>query len=157
MLTVPFRQHDDLAQQTLIESDLLQALVEGMRAALAWEVRGEDCARKLSTMRFIARSLQRHLERLMKLEELNGYMDVVLELKPFLCSRVDSLKHDHDFFRRSLARLVHRLSGVAAADHASLDHVCHDFADVLDRLDAHHRREANLFHEVFEQEEGGEG
>lgn len=157
MLTIPFRQHDDLAQQTLVESDLLQALMEGLRAALAWEVRGEDCSRKLGTMRFIARSFQRHLERLIKLEEQDGYMDIVLEAKPFLSSRVNSLKHDHDAFRRALARLIHRLARVTAIDLATLEDVCGDFSELLDRLDVHHRREAKLFHEVFEQEEGGEG
>lgn len=157
MLTIPFRQHDDLAQQTLVENKLLQALSDGMRAALVWQVHGEDCSRKLATMRFIARSFQRHLERLMKLEELDGYMDIVLELKPFLSSRVASLKHDHDAFRRNLAHLLHRLARVAAKDHHTLETICHDFVEFLDRLDSHHRREAKLFHEVFEQEEGGEG
>lgn len=156
MLTISL-QHDELAQQARVECNLLQLLIEGLRAALAWRVNGDDCTRKLATMRFIARSFQRHLERVMYLEEVDGYMDIVLEKKPFLIGRVDSLKMEHKAFRRNTASIVHRLGRVNATDRITLDDICEHLGNMLDRLDSHLQSEARLFCEAFEQEEGGEG
>ena len=147
----------EIAQQTLVESNLLKSLVTGLRAALAWEVYGDDCSRKRSTLLFIAKSFQRHLERLMTLEEIDGYMDIVLETKPFLSKAVDSMKEDHDRFRRAASLLVQRLSAASPMDPHALDQIGADLTELLHRLDRHGKKEAKLFQEAFEQEEGGEG
>jgi hypothetical protein len=149
--------HRDIAQQTVIENGLLKNLIEGLRAALAWQVQGEDFSRKLSTVLFIARSFQRHLERLMTLEEVDGYMDIVLEAKPSLARAVDSLRRDHDRFRRTARRLVHQIERVPASDFTGFVDACADWGDFLRTLDRHNKREARLFQEAFEREEGGEG
>ena len=65
--------NNDIAQQTVVEDGILKLLVEGLRSALAWKVTN-DFSRKLSSVRFITQSFQRHLERLMALEEYDGYM-----------------------------------------------------------------------------------
>lgn len=157
MLTIPFRQRQDMAQQTLVESTLLGHLMDGLRAAAAWRNATDDCSRKLATLRFIARSFRRHLERLIGLEEVDGYMEIILETKPFLSGQVDALKQDHEAFRRDAARVVHRLGRVAETDPGQLNRICADLTAFLDRLEMHNRREARVFQMTFKQEEGGEG
>ena len=149
--------HHELAQQTQVESGLLQHLINGLRAALAWEVRGDDFSRKLSTLRFISGSFQRHLERLMTLEEVDGYMDLVLETKPFLSKSVGCLKQDHEGFRSSTRDVVCRLAIVHPTDPITFAEICDDLAELLNKLETHGRKEVKLFQEAFEQEEGGEG
>src|SRR4051812_6360907 len=98
----------DLAQQTAVEHTLLQYLMEGLRTTIAWQHQG-DGVRKLSTLRFIGQSFQRHLERLLALEECDGYMDLVLQRNPQLRKTVDALREEHEFFRQSVRRIVLRL------------------------------------------------
>jgi len=147
----------DMAQQIHIETGLMNSLVEGLRAILAWKIQGDDYTRKLSTLAFVSKSLRRHLERLMNLEEKDGYMDVVLETKPNLSKVVDHLRQEHDRFRHATKRFVRRFEQMSPTDQDSFDRTCDELSDLLQRLDRHSRREANLFQETFEQEEGGEG
>lgn len=155
-MTLLVNRHE-IAQQTLIENGLLKSLVEGLRGALAWQVQGDDFSRKLSTVRFISRSLQRHLERLMTLEEVDGYMDIVLEAKPSLSHAVKSLRRDHARFRQGTRQVVRQLEEVSEMDHDTFANICDALAALLHDLDRHHKREAKLFQEALEQEEGGEG
>ena len=76
--------HQDIAQQTLLEHGMLNHLTDALRSVIDWKFQGDDFSRKLSTLRFIAQSFQRHLERLMALEEYDGYMDMVGGLSPHL-------------------------------------------------------------------------
>src|SRR5690242_20004510 len=101
-------QRKEIAEQTRVENGMLKYLVEGLRMGLAWKVHGPDFSRKLSTLRFITQSFQRHLEHMMSLEETNGYMDMVLTCAPQLGRSVDALRKDHEWFRSSLGGIVNR-------------------------------------------------
>src|SRR5438270_13933721 len=94
----------NMIQQTLVEKKLLKVLLEGMKNTLAWKIRGDDRSRKLSTLRFITRSFRSHMERLMDLEERDGYMDVVTEKHPHLSKKVEVLRGEHNEFRQGMAR-----------------------------------------------------
>jgi hypothetical protein len=61
--------NQDIAQQISIEHGMLKHITDALRLALGWQMEGDDLSRKLSTVRFISQSLQRHLEHLMALEE----------------------------------------------------------------------------------------
>jgi hemerythrin-like domain-containing protein len=149
-------QHE-FAQQTVVESGLMKSLCEGLRAALAWDAPEEEFARKLSTVRFIFQSFQRHLERLMGLEEIDGYMDNVLATNPHLTRAVASLKEEHGRFRLATGRIAQELERISATDYNAFAHVCDEMTEILQQLDEHTNEEAKLFLEGFEQEEGGEG
>ncbi len=58
----------EIAEQIKVEHFLLKQIMEGLRITTAWQVEGTDASRKLSTLRFIAGSFQRHLDRLRTLE-----------------------------------------------------------------------------------------
>jgi hypothetical protein len=152
-----FTNYREIAQQTAVEASLLKNLTEGLRAVLAWEVQGNDYSRKLSTLLFISQSFKRHLGRLMNLEEVDGYMGTVLENKPFLSKKVHALIREHDRFRYGIRRIVQELKQVSAWDHGAIADIEAALADLLNRLDQHGKKEAKLFQEALEQEEGGEG
>ncbi|MFN4258501.1 MAG: hemerythrin domain-containing protein [Gemmataceae bacterium] len=149
--------HRDIAQQTRVENNLLGDLMNGLRAAMSWEGQSEDFSRQLSTVRFIAQCFQRHVDRLMALEEYDGYMDVVTSASPQLAKAVDALRHEHDEFRAKINRLVNRLERISPLDRAAFTLVCDDLRLLLDKLEEHGRKEARLMQEALDRDEGGEG
>jgi hypothetical protein len=147
----------DLSQQALIEHGLLGHLVDGLRAALDWQTDGDDFGRKLSTLRFIGQSFQRHLERLLALEEYDGYLDDVAAASPRLGRQVDALRAEHDGLREDTRRAVHRLEQVSPSDGAEFAAICDDLAGLRDRVQEHSRQEVVLLQEAFDRDIGGEG
>jgi hemerythrin-like domain-containing protein len=147
----------NMIQQTLVEKKLLKVLVEGMKNTLAWRIRGDDMSRKLSTLRFITRSFRSHMERLMALEERDGYMDVVIEKHPHLNKKVEALRADHNDFRVGMKRLTDDLERVLPTDQKALNDLCDGASALLKKVDEHSTKEADIFQEAFEREEGGEG
>jgi len=149
--------HMDFAQQTSVEHTMLKCLVDSLRATMGWKVAGNDFSRKLSTLRFISHSLQRHLEHLLALEEFDGYMDQVMQSCPQLGKTVDALRQQHETFRHSVRRLVHRLEQTSSTDLASFDGLCEELSVLLDQLEEHNKKEIDLMQEAAEREDGGEG
>jgi hypothetical protein len=147
----------DIAQQTVVEQDMLKHLMEGLRVTMAWPVVDGDYSRSLSTLRFIAQSFQRHLERLMTCEEYDGYMDLVLATSPHLSRTVEGLRQEHEQLRAAICQIVLRLEGLAAGDPAAFARVCDDFRGLLQKVEEHNRREGILWQEAFKRDGGGEG
>jgi hypothetical protein len=145
----------DVARQTKVEHELLRHLIEGLRATVAWPVPGPDASRKLSTLRFIAQSFQRHLERLLAVEEYEGYMGLVREASPRLSRAADALRAEHEPFRTEAGRVVLRLERLPGTDPAALGRVCDDLLALLGRIEQHSRKEMALLQEAFGQDEGG--
>src|SRR5437588_12488067 len=106
--------HQDVARQTQVEHEMLGHIMEALRTAAGWQVRGPDGSRKLSTLRFVAGSFQRHLERLLALEEDDGYMGLVRACAPWLGRATDALRAEHGRFRTEASRLVRRLERLPA-------------------------------------------
>ncbi len=144
-------------QQAVIEHEALRHIIGALRTVLDWKPSPDDNARKLSSLRFIAQSFQRHLERLMALKEQDGYMADVVAEKPNLAEKVKSLLAEHDRFEEEMHRLVLTLEHVPPNDKAKFDKVCQDLEELLLKLDDHHRREAALMREAFLRVEGGQG
>jgi hemerythrin-like domain-containing protein len=147
----------NIVQQTLVEKKLLKFLIEGLQHTVAWKITGDDLSRKLSTLKFIMRSFQSHFERLMELEERDGYMAIVVEKHPHLNKAVEALRAEHDEFRGEITRLVQSLASVAPTDQNTLNGVCEQATALLKKVDEHNKKEADIFQEAFEREEGGEG
>jgi hemerythrin-like domain-containing protein len=146
----------EIAEQLVLENSVLNLLIEGLRSALAWKVTN-GFSRKLSSVRFIAQSFQRHLERLMALEEYDGYMVHVEKKAPQLARTVSHLKQEHDAFRTGIRRILHGLDHVSSTDHATFTSLCDELLILLKGLDKHGKKETDLYHEAFEQDAGGEG
>jgi hemerythrin-like domain-containing protein len=148
--------HQAISQQLLIEYELLTHLESALRNILQWTSRGQDLSRKLSSLRFMSQAFERHLERLMTLEEHDGYMEVVVESRPTLSPQVDALRQDHDAFRRALRKIDARMERLSADDAAAISQVCDDLATLLQRVDEHSAKEVDLLQELLIQEEGGQ-
>ena len=143
--------------QSQIEHEALKHITKALRTVMDWHPSGDEFARKLSSLRFIAQSFQRHLERLIALKEQDGYMSNALAEKPNLAEKIDALLKQHDDFIESLHRLLLKLDHVSATDKQAIDAACRDFEELLIQIDEHHRREAKLMQEAFLRDEGGPG
>jgi hypothetical protein len=147
----------DIAQQTEVENGMLKLLMEGLRSTLAWQVPENNFSRKLSSLRFMAQSFHRHLDRVFVLEEFDGYMKLVEETAPHLSRTVDALKREHEKLRTGIRRIVHGLEQGSSTDYAMFANTCNELLVLLQNLDEHNKKEAALFQEAFERDEGGEG
>ena len=147
----------DIADQTRIEQELLRHVMEGLRLSTAWQVQGPDASRKLSTRRFVTASLQRHLERLLALEEDDGFLDQVPACAPRLARAAAALRAEHDGFRSEARRVVQRLEPLPATDPAALEEVGRVLVALLDRIEGHNRQEMALVQEALLRDEGREG
>src|SRR5262245_65104040 len=110
----------DIAEQTRVEQELLRHVMEGLRLSTTWQVPGTDASRKLSTLRFVAGSFQRHLERLLALEEYDGYMGLVRATSPRLGRAADALRVEHEHFRSEARRVAQGLERLPGSDQEEL-------------------------------------
>ena len=144
-------------QQVLIEHQMLNHITSALKATMHWEYQGTDFSRKLSSLRFVAQSFQRHLKRLMALEEVDGYLAVVLESRPQLNQEIEALRQEHDQFRHALPRIMGRLQRVSPTNRESITKILDELTALLEKLDAHGRKETSMLQEALLTDEGGEG
>jgi hemerythrin-like domain-containing protein len=149
--------NDSITEQMVVEHEVLKSIMEGLRQAIGLTPEGDTFARKLHTIHFIALSLQRHLDHLLTLEECDGYMDAVVNLCPQLGRQVDALRQEHDQFRKASRQVLHGLETVAPTDQTTFRNVCDEALALLEKLDDHTRKEADLVQEAFDRDSGGEG
>jgi hemerythrin-like domain-containing protein len=149
--------NNSITEQMVVEHEMLKSIVDGLRQAMGLKPEGDTFARKLHTIYFIAQSLQRHLDHLLTLEECDGYMDAVVQLCPQMSRQVDALRQEHDQFRKASRQVVHGLETVAPTDQKTFRNVCDEALALLEKLDDHTRKEADLVHESFGRDDGGEG
>jgi hypothetical protein len=147
----------DVTAQARVEHELLSHLFRGLRSTAAWRVQEPDASRKLSTLRFVTQSFQRHLERLLALEEYDGYMALLPEAAPRLGRTADALRDEHEEFRAEARRVVQQLERLPATDLPALGRVCDDLLGLVGRIEDHSKRETALIQEAFGRDEGGEG
>jgi hemerythrin-like domain-containing protein len=144
-------------KQAAVEHEALRHVVTALRTVLDWQASADDSARKLSSLRFIAQSFQRHLERLMALKELDGYMSDAVAQMPQLAEKVQTLLAEHDEFEQTMHRLILKLEHVSSTDKSKVDAIGQEVEELLVKLDDHHRREAELMQEAYLRDTGGDG
>ena len=143
--------------QCMAEHQTLCHVKEALQVSLDWPVGPPGIGRKLTTVRFTAQSLRRHLERLMSLEETGGYMVLVGEFKPNLYDTAQRLRTEHDEIRESLERIVPAMDHLSAHHHEPFDSLCEELRDVLELVNEHDSKETGLLQEAFCTDDGGEG
>ena len=146
-----------IVRQTQIEHETLGHIEKALQTAMEWEIEGPEFSRKLSSVRFIAQSFQRHLERLFELEEHDGFMSVIGEASPELLSRVDELKREHDHFRSTLGHIMPRLDRASPTDEAAFSRLCEVLSGLMAQLEDHDEREMALLSYGLSQDTGGDG
>lgn len=150
------------ASTSWMEHSVLEHVKQALRVTLDWKAPVVSMPRKLSSLQFTMKSFHRHLERVMSIEEEGGYLDDILEVKPNLQSRIESLLGDHGRFRARIRELVPELDDLGEydvsdwAEQQFLD-VCQDIRNLLDDVDRHDAQEIDLLQESLLYDEGGEG
>ena len=148
---------DTIGRQALLEHQILQLVTSALRLSLEWEVGSVGFDKKRSSVRFTAQSFQRHLERLMTLEEGGGYMQFVRDRQPGMYEAALALRREHDEFRHNLVQIIAALEELPDDDLEGLGEACRQLETLLQRLDQHHLREIDLIQETVNCDVGGEG
>jgi hypothetical protein len=147
----------EVARQTETEYGRVSLLMRGLREAAARPAHGPEAPRKLSGLRFLAQSFRCHLERLLALEEHDGYLELVPASDPRLSRATEALRGEHQLLRAESARLAQALEGLPEADPAALEGACADLLGLLRKLEEHGGKEVALLQEALGRDGGGEG
>ena len=149
---------ETILQQTELEHQNLRYVKEALRGAIAWDVPDDnDLARKLSSVRFVAQSFQRYLERLFALEEHDGYMAVLTETDSYLTSKLEMLRSQHEAYRETIRQIMPRLERISPEECDEFDVLCRELLTLVDRVTKHNQDESRLLQDAFYQDTGGEG
>jgi len=140
-----------------MEHQILDHVKQALRVTLGWQVPSVGLPRKLSSVQFTLKSFQRHLERLMDIEEQDGYMVFVAETKPHLSVRVERLELDHDQFRREIRHLLPEVEALSGYESEEFENICDEITMLLEHVDRHDTEEIELLQETLLFDEGGEG
>lgn len=149
--------HSAVSRQVLLEHQTLGHIVSAIRATIAWNYQGPDLCRKIASLRFVCQSLRRHIKHMMGLEEADGYMLDVLEIRPELKDEVEGLRQEHVHFRTGLNRILNRLKNASPTDQAAVRSISNSLVSLLEKLDAHSHKETGLIQHALLTDEGGEG
>jgi hypothetical protein len=140
-----------------MEHQVLEHIKQALRVTLNWQAPVVSMPRKLSSLQFTIKSFQRHLERVISIEEEGGYMEEVASAKPYFQNRIDRLAADHDRFRSCLRKLIPELNDVKEWEEPRFDGVCRELRELLDEVDRHDLSEVELLQESLLMDDGGEG
>lgn len=140
-----------------MEHQILDHVKQALRVTLGWKVPSSGLSRKVSSVRFTFQSFQRHLERLMDLEEQDGYMVLVAEMKPNIFSRVERLEQEHVEIRNAMHVLLPEVEAISEYQSEEFEEVCDEICALLEQIDRHDEEEIRLLQETMLMDEGGEG
>src|SRR5213075_562002 len=97
---------DSTVPTACMEHQVFEHIKQALLVTLNWQAPSVSMPRKLSSLQFTIKSFQRHFDRVISIEEEGGYMDDVVECKPYLQDRIDQLTADHARFRERLRKLM---------------------------------------------------
>src|SRR3954447_4846653 len=97
---------DSAASTACMEHQVFEHIKQALLVTLNWQTPSVGIPRKLSSLQFTIKSFQRHLERVLSVEEEGGYMTDAMETKPYLQDRVEQLAKDHARYRDRLRKLM---------------------------------------------------
>ena len=145
------------ATASWVEHQMLEHIKGALRVAICNQSAGLSPAQLKSSMAFVLKSFQRHLERLMQIEESGGYMHAVIDAKPNMAERLKQLRCDHDHFRYRVQELSDRIDRLEDWQTEELEKASREIAVLLSEVDSHDAAEVSLLQETLLFDEGGEG
>jgi Hemerythrin HHE cation binding domain len=150
-------QDTSIASTSWMEHKILEHVKQALRVTLDWKAPVVSMPRKLSSLQFTMKSFRRHLERVMSIEEEDGYLEFIADSKPNMQTRIDSLASDHGRFRARIRRLVPELDELSDWEEDRFHDLCGEIRRLLRDVDHHDALEIDLLQESFLMDEGGEG
>ncbi len=139
------------------EQRVLEHLKNALRVMVDWRAPAVSLTRKRSSVRFALQSFCRHLERLMKFEETDGYLTGLTEKRPCWQSRVQKLRAEHARLRDQMDRLTPQLEDAEEWQVEKFESACLGIRALLDEVERHSHDEIALLQDVMLCDEGGEG
>jgi hypothetical protein len=140
-----------------MEHQIFEHVKQALLVTLNWDAPSVSMPRKLSSLQFTIKSFQRHLERVLSIEEEGGYMADAMDTKPYFQDRVEQLAKDHARFRDRLRKLMPQLADTKEWEEPRFEQVCSNLRELISDLDRHNEREIELLQESTCMDDGGEG
>jgi hypothetical protein len=110
----------------------------------------------MSAVHFLTESFQRHLERMLELEERGGYLEMIRQSHGELRARADSFRQEHQQFRGTTGRLLQAMSRSDEPSSAEAESIFNELTSLLEQIDGHNKRELDLLQEIIlHQQESG--
>lgn len=147
----------ELAEQVEVELSILLGIEQSIRRALQWMTRDRGNTHKLETLRFAARSFERHLTRTRVLADDGGYMHAITDANPHLAGDVKALRSGREELQTNFEQIILHLEYVSPDDATAFSQVCVELEHYFDDLITHGQKEMSLLQHSFVQEEGGSG
>lgn len=156
---MPTHGHRDswCATQAWREHELVGHITAALRDMVRAPRYAAGSLRRRSRVLFGLQALQRHLERLLRMEEAGGYLHAMAADKPNLSHRIDRLQDDHQSLRRRVKELVPAVHQLKETEPQQLDEVCSEIDSLLHDVEKHDHAEIKLLQDLMLEEEGGEG
>jgi len=149
--------NDSIVSAACMEHQIFDHIKQALLVTLNWQAPVIGIPRKLSSLQFTIKSFQRHLDRIISIEEEGGYMVDAMDSKPYLQDRVEQLQTEHSRFRERLRKMIPELNDTKEWDEARFNRICADLRSFVEDLDRHNEREIEVIQESICVEEGGEG
>lgn len=109
----------------------------------------------LDTVRHHFSRFRVHLKQQMRAEEIDGFMQPVLEERPTLAREVDNIKHEHAELSRWLDQIHTELVELSCDEKLLIEDACHRIQHLLTAVRHHQEREELLATFAFSQDLGG--
>lgn len=136
-----------ISQHMLLEHEVVARLADALRTSIGWSHHG-GITRQLESVRFLAESFHRHLERMLELEEHGGYLELLQESHPQLEPELNRLREEHGQFRSQMQAALADLERLSEPSQAALDQVLAELTSLLDQVDRHNKGEMQLLQSV---------
>jgi hypothetical protein len=140
-----------------MEHQIFEHIKQALLVTLNWQAPSVSMPRKVSSLQFTIKSFQRHLDRVISIEDEGGYMADVLDAKPYMQDRIDQLTGDHSRFRERLQKLIPELNDIKEWEEPRFAQVCEDLRSLIADIDRHNEQEVELLQESMLVDDGGEG
>jgi hypothetical protein len=143
-------------ERLVSESDAVQNLKSALRAAISWDAKSVGMGRKVQGVRFVIEALERHMMKLMDLEEREGCLAWIGESRPSLSALASALCEEHERFRTRLKEIVPRWETAGAMQKDEFDDLCDSVRSFLASVEHHECRERDLMYSALYDDDGGE-
>ena len=143
----------ELAKWMQSERQALQELSKFIRQHIA-EMPEVNLPEWLRGLKVAYERLQKHLERHFVAKQEDGYLRMVVEMRPTLSKQVEQMRREHDEILHLAERILHELSEVMPHSRLLIADVCARIQRFMAVVADHEQREVMITMYVFSQDIG---